>query len=34
MIGLYFGLASSIIAIIVVLFLIKSVVSKEEGSDV
>ena len=34
MIGLYFGLASGIIAIIVVLFLIKSVVSKEEGSDV
>ena len=34
MIGLYFGLASSIIAIIVVIFLIKSVISKDEGSDV
>ena len=34
MIGLYFGLASGIIAVIVVLLLIKSVVSKDDGNEV
>lgn len=34
MTGLYVGLASSVIAIIAVIWLIKSVLSKEEGSDV
>ncbi len=34
MTGLYVGLASSVIAIISVIWLIKSVLSKEEGSDV
>ena len=34
MTGLYVGLASSVIAIIAVVLLIKSVLSKEEGSDV
>jgi len=33
MIGLYFGLASSVIAMITVVLLIKSVLSREEGSD-
>ena len=32
--GLFFGLAASVIAIIAVILLIKSVLSKEEGSDV
>ena len=34
MTGLYLGLASSILAIIVVLLFIKSVISREEGTDV
>ena len=34
MAGLFVGLAASVIAIIVVILLIKSVLSKEEGSDV
>jgi len=34
MIGLYLGLGSSIIAIIIVLILIKSVLSKEPGTDI
>ena len=34
MVGLYVGLVSSVVAIILVLLLIKSVVRKEEGTDV
>ena len=34
MAGLYIGLASSVIALFVVIGLIRSVLSKEEGSDV
>jgi K(+)-stimulated pyrophosphate-energized sodium pump len=34
MTGLYFGLASSVVAIIVILLFIRSVLAKEEGTDV